>query len=112
MLISALHAEREQAELRALIVPPEEEPDSVTRGLRAQEMRLRANLLEASDSSVARQQELHLAEVLYRLATRTHDSRDVRRALVLWRPAYDRIAAALGDSTARARMTELERFVR
>jgi hypothetical protein len=102
---------RAKAQFESLLIPPEQEGDSITRSMREQEMRLRREMLTRSDPTVSFRREAELAEVLYRLAVRTKDWRDVNRALMLWRPGYDRLAQTFGDSVARARMRDLERLV-
>ena len=109
--ISRLHSMRAKAQFESLLIPPEQEGDSITRSMREQEMRLRREMLTRSDPTVRFRREAELAEVLYRLAVRTKDWRDVNRALMLWRPGYDRLAQTFGDSVARARMRDLERLV-
>lgn len=112
--IQAQRAAQAREEFKALLVPPEASADSVARGLREEEMRLRRELGlldQAAPTGEARtdgRRIVRLADVLYQLALRTHDPRDLNRALLFWRPEYDRIAAAIGDSTARARLGRME----
>lgn len=109
--MSRLHAARAEIEFQKLFVLPEMEPDSATRSLREREMLLRREIAASTDSSSNLRRERDLAALLYHLAARTKDPRDINRALLFWRPAYDRLALAFGDSLARARMTHLEHLV-
>jgi len=109
--LSQLHAERARMEEKRLLIPPEEATDPLTRSLREEELRLRGELARSTDTTRTNALNRDLADVLYRLATCTGDWRDVNRALLLWRPQYDRLAAAFGDSTVNARLARLERLL-